>query len=160
MTHSVGSEKTDESLHVGKTDQTVIEGGKPLQIIGAHVGVQSPSSNPKEAIGVTGRHSSIGLDLADPPAHFNFHPGDVRSLRTGKKENGITNLLGLTKPFHRDLCENALGHCVHGFFGQPQPSIDRRRDGPGLTALTRIPRPTSSAAATRTRDRTAALLAE
>src|SRR6266852_8620605 len=71
-----------------------------------------------------------GLYLADPPADFNFYPRNVRSLGTGKKENGIANLLRLTKPFHRDLRENALGHCLHGFFRQPQPSVDRRSDRP------------------------------
>src|SRR6266852_177804 len=89
-----------------------------------------PSLTPKMAIGVTHRHSSIGSDLADPPTDFNFYARDVRSLRTGKKENGITNLFRLTEPFHRDLRENVLGHCVHGFFRQPQLSIDRRSDRP------------------------------
>src|SRR6266852_8930812 len=90
-----------------------------------------PSGDSREAIAALPVACLMtGLYLADPPADFHFYPRNVRSLGTGKKENGIANLLRLTKPFHRDLRENALGHCVHGFFRQPQPSVDRRSDRP------------------------------
>ena len=93
--------------------------------------------------------------------HVDFHARDVRRILRSQKRHGAGHFLGLSKPLHRNLRDDVLREFIDGFLsaGRSFRKIGVTI-GPGATALTRMPRPTSSAAAVLARERSAALVAE
>src|SRR5579864_3762653 len=100
-----------------------------------------------------------GLNLSRAAVDVELNAGDVRSLRTRKEHHGVGDVFALSKPLHGRASQDCSRQLAHGFFGHAELPENWAAIGPGLTAFPRIPRPTSSVAATRTRERSAALLA-
>jgi hypothetical protein len=77
-----------------------------------------------------------------------------------QKSHGRVYFLRLSKPLHRHILEQFVRELIEASFGSPVLSRIGVTIGPGATAFTRMPRPTSSAAAVLARERIAAFVAE
>src|SRR5216110_971357 len=86
-------------------------------------------------------------DLPHSAVHIDFHAGDVRRVFGSQERHRAGHFLRLAQPLHGHLGNDFLCEFIDGFFGSPVFPKMGVTIGPGATVFTRIPRPTSSAAA-------------
>src|SRR5712692_1379681 len=99
------------------------------------------------------------LDLAVASVHVDFYTRNVRRILRGQESDHTGYFLGLPESLHRNPRNYIFRELVHGFLRQTSLSKEGGDNRPGATVFTRMPRPTSSPAAVRARERSAALVA-
>jgi len=99
-------------------------------------------------------------DLSQPAVYVDLDTGDVRRILRGQNATVEGTSSGCPNRFIGTFATISFANSSMASFGSPVLSKIGVTIGPGATVFTRMPRPASSAAAVRAKERNAALVAE